>query len=80
MAARHTAGRPAARRRIANSSRITVYSNASEMMLAAAAGDKDASQAIRQVEHAVKRLHGFARAKKECAVVPVLSGHTVAAA
>ena len=39
--------------------------NASEMVLAAAAGDQDASQTIRQVERAVKRLHGFARASKE---------------
>jgi hypothetical protein len=43
--------------------RIAVVSslNAPEMMLAAAAG---ASQAIRQVERAVKRLRGFARTNK----------------
>ena len=47
--------------------RIAVVSpfNASEMMLAAAAGDQDASQAVRQVERAVKRLHSFVRANKK---------------
>jgi hypothetical protein len=47
--------------------RIAVVSpfNMSEMMLAAAAGDQVASQAIRQVERAVKRLHGVTRPNKK---------------
>jgi hypothetical protein len=47
--------------------RIAVVSpfNMSEMMLAAAAGNQVASQAIRQVERAVKRLHGFTRPNKK---------------
>ena len=47
--------------------RIAVVSpfNMSEMMLAAAAGDQVASQAIRQVERAVKRLHSFTRPNKK---------------
>jgi hypothetical protein len=36
----------------------------SEVTLAAAAGDHDANQAIRQVKRALKQLHGFARANK----------------
>jgi hypothetical protein len=46
--------------------RIAVVSpfNASEMTIAAAAGDPDAQQAMRQVERALKRLHGFVRSKK----------------
>jgi hypothetical protein len=47
--------------------RIAIVSpfNVAEVTLAAAAGDYDASQAIRQVGRALKQLHGFARANKK---------------